>query len=160
MLRVIAVGEHAVAQGKGVVFVEVGEAPVDGQVLLCRLGCIDAHTQVVEEQRRGQCAYQVVGAAAFAGTGRYAVAQFLRTGQVSIAPGGVLALVAQLLQGIGLQVTCGAVVRLGEHQVPGELRHPAVVALAVRLARQCQHPLAAAQRRHIALACLAWRQGV
>ena len=71
------------------------------------------------------------------------VAQLLRAREVEVAPRAGLALVAELLERVGLQPARRHVVGLGEHEVVHELRGPAVLAAReglTGLGQQCLRP--------------------
>jgi hypothetical protein len=60
---------------------------------------------------------------------RRALTKFLRPHQIRVAEGRRLALVTELLERVGLQMTGFGVRRVGEHQVISQLGDPPVVAL-------------------------------
>ena len=69
------------------------------------------------------------------------VAEFLGAHQVGVAERRRLALVTELLVGVGEQRARSGVRGVGEHQVVHQLGDPAVVARRERLARLRQQPL-------------------
>ena len=89
-----------------------------------------------------------------------AVAQLVRAGQVDVAPGPRLGLVAELVVGVREQRVRVPVLRIGEHDVVHERGDPAVLAAVVRFARATQHFGGAAHRVDVAGRLLHGRQRV
>ena len=82
-----------------------------------------------------------------------AIAELLRADEIEIAPGRRFGLIAELLEGVGLQIAGVLIARIGVDDVLEELRDPAVFALVVGFLRllddglRAPHQLDVARRR-------------
>ena len=63
----------------------------------------------------------------------YPMAQLLGPGEIEVPPGARFGLVAQLLQGLGLELPGRLIVRVGKDHVVHDLGHPAIVALGRKI---------------------------
>ena len=88
------------------------------------------------------------------------MAQLLGPGEIEVAPGARFGLVAQLLQGLGLELPGRGILRVGKDHVVHDLGHPAILALIVIFAGLGDDRGGAAHELHVTLAGLHRRQGV
>ena len=136
------------------------EHPVDHEAAALDARRVEPHRDEIE-QRRGVHRSEQLGAEHRPRRElRHAAPQLARAGQVGVAPGRGLRLVAELLEGVGAQCARRLVVGLGEHHLIRHLRHPAVLAAREVLARMRQRRLGAAHVGERLFRRLDWRQRI
>ena len=127
--RVGVVDQHPVRQGHAVALAQVGEVPVDGQLLGPRLGTVDADGDRVEELLDGQGGGHP-GTDVRDGGRRDPVAELGRAHQGEVASGAVLGALAQPFEGLGEEVLGSLMVGVDEdgvlQQLGGEAEVPVV----------------------------------
>src|SRR6266516_2888975 len=143
------VDQRPVRQGHAVVLLEVGQLPVDRQVLRPRPGPVDEDGDGVEELLDGE-RLDHPGAERCDWRGEDPLAQLLGAHQVEVAPGAVLGAVAEPLVGLCKQLLGLMVVGLREHDVVEQLCGEAGVAVAEVAAGLDDHLVRTAHAVHVA----------
>ena len=154
----VGVDQRAVGQRRAVGPVQIGEDPVDGELLCRSTFAVEANPEGVEELLDGQGA-QHLGRRQVRWRRRDRSAELLGPAQVDVAPQTVLRAETEFLQGLGEQFPGLPVTRIGEDHVTDHRRHPAQITVVEVGLGLVQHRIGAAHELDVPLGLLLRRVG-